>query len=173
MQSDSTQKVSRPVRGASVGLKLAVWSGVLFLHIPLALIVLYAFSSEDKSYVFPPPGLTTQWFVQVLQDPEYLSATWTSLWLAGGSTAASLVLGLAGAYAIHHRMVPGASMLRRRISGWFKSASSSQDTSVVTPNTLSNTGSRPPIVLTVKPWFVGFMLITRLARSKLTGESSS
>ena len=35
---------------------------LIFLHVPLALIILYAFSSEDKSYVFPPPGLTTQWF---------------------------------------------------------------------------------------------------------------
>ena len=39
---------------------------VLFLHLPLALIVLYAFSSEDKSYVFPPPGLTTEWFAVAL-----------------------------------------------------------------------------------------------------------
>ena len=27
-----------------------------FLHVPLALIILYAFSAEDKSYVFPPPA---------------------------------------------------------------------------------------------------------------------
>ena len=47
---------------AGWGLKAATWAGVLFLHIPLALIILYAFSAEDKSYVFPPPGLTTQWF---------------------------------------------------------------------------------------------------------------
>ena len=37
-----------------------------FLHVPLALIVLYAFSAEDKSYVFPPPALTTQWFARRL-----------------------------------------------------------------------------------------------------------
>ena len=35
---------------------------VLFFLVPLALIVLYPFSAEDKSYVFPPPALTTQWF---------------------------------------------------------------------------------------------------------------
>ena len=54
VRSDSSQ--------AGWGLKAATWAGVLFLHIPLALIILYAFSAEDKSYVFPPPGLTTQWF---------------------------------------------------------------------------------------------------------------
>jgi len=52
--------------GASLGLKLATLAGVLFLHVPLALIILYAFSSEDKSYVFPPPGLTTEWFAVAL-----------------------------------------------------------------------------------------------------------
>jgi putative spermidine/putrescine transport system permease protein len=83
---------------------------VIFLQIPVLVVMLAAFS-KTSYLTIPPQGLTTQWFVQVLQDPEYLSATWTSLWLAGGSTAASLVLGLAGAYAIHHRMVPGASML--------------------------------------------------------------
>ena len=65
MRSD--KKFSKPQRGASLGLKLATWTGVLFLHIPLALIALYAFSSEDKSYVFPPPGLTTQWFGVALE----------------------------------------------------------------------------------------------------------
>ena len=43
-------------------LPLAAWAVVLFLHIPLALIILYAFSAEDKSFVFPPPALTLQWF---------------------------------------------------------------------------------------------------------------
>ena len=49
----------RSEAGASWGLKTAAWGVVAFLHVPLALIVLYAFSAEDKSYVFPPPALTT------------------------------------------------------------------------------------------------------------------
>jgi len=59
---------------ASPWLKLATLSGVLFLHVPLALIVLYAFSSEDKSYVFPPPGLTAQWFAVALERPDVWEA---------------------------------------------------------------------------------------------------
>lgn len=47
MRSDSAS-IERP----SVGLTLATLGCVLFLHVPLALIILYAFSSEDKSYVF-------------------------------------------------------------------------------------------------------------------------
>ncbi|MDB5828526.1 MAG: binding-protein-dependent transport system inner rane component, partial [Variovorax sp.] len=40
---------------------------------------------------------------------EYLSATWTSLWLATSATAAALCLGLAAAYALHRRLVPGGA----------------------------------------------------------------
>jgi putative spermidine/putrescine transport system permease protein len=47
---------------ASWGLKIAAVGGLLFLHLPILLIFLYAFTTEDASYQFPPPGLTTQWF---------------------------------------------------------------------------------------------------------------
>ena len=47
---------------AGLGLKIAALGGLLFLHLPLALIFLYAFTTEDKSYQFPPPGLTLKWF---------------------------------------------------------------------------------------------------------------
>jgi len=91
-------------------LTVAAVAVVVFLQIPVLVVVLASFS-KTSYLTIPPQGFTTQWFWQVLQDPEYLKATWTSLWLAGASTAASLVLGLASAYAIHHRMVPGSSLL--------------------------------------------------------------
>ncbi len=43
--------------GAPLALKLAAAGGLLFLHLPLLLILLYAFTTEDKSYQFLPPGL--------------------------------------------------------------------------------------------------------------------
>jgi len=91
-------------------LTVAAVAVVVFLQIPVLVVVLASFS-KTSYLTIPPQGFTTQWFWQVLQDPEYLKATWTSLWLAGASTATSLVLGLASAYAIHHRMVPGSSLL--------------------------------------------------------------
>ena len=36
--------------------------GLLFLHLPIPLIFLYAFTTEERSYQFPPPGLTLRWF---------------------------------------------------------------------------------------------------------------
>ncbi len=96
MRSD----VSSPRRGASLGLKTATWAGVLFLHIPLALIILYAFSSEDKSYVFPPPGLTTKWFAVALGRDDVWAAIKLSTQVALWATAIAVVLGTLAAAAL-------------------------------------------------------------------------
>lgn len=90
----------RTARGASFGLKLATALGVLFLHVPLALIVLYAFSSEDKSYVFPPPGLTTQWFGVALQREDVWAAILLSAQVGLCATGIALVLGTLAAGAL-------------------------------------------------------------------------
>jgi putative spermidine/putrescine transport system permease protein len=89
---------------ASFGLRAATWAGVLFLHVPLALIILYAFSSEDKSYVFPPPGLTTQWFAVALERQDVWDAIKLSAQVAAWATAIAVVLGTlaAGALARTH-----------------------------------------------------------------------
>ena len=50
------------INKASWNLKIGAIVGLLFLHIPLLLIILYAFTTEDKSYQFPPPGYTLKWF---------------------------------------------------------------------------------------------------------------
>ncbi len=89
-----------PLPRASTGLKLATLGGVLFLHVPLALIILYAFSSEDKSYVFPPPGLTTQWFAVALSREDVWSAVGLSVQVALWSTGIALVLGTFAAGAL-------------------------------------------------------------------------
>lgn len=89
------------------GVAIAV---ILFLQIPVLVVVLAAFS-KTAYLTIPPRGLTLHWFEVVLTDADYLSAAWTSLWLAATSTAGSLVLGLAAAYALHRKMVPGSEWL--------------------------------------------------------------
>ncbi|MBK6864507.1 MAG: ABC transporter permease [Ideonella sp.] len=85
---------------SSLGLKLSAWSAVAFLHVPLALILLYAFSAEDKSYVFPPPGLTTQWFGVAWQREDVWDAILLSFEVAAWSTAIAIVLGTLAAAAL-------------------------------------------------------------------------
>ena len=85
---------------AGWALRLAAWSVVLFLHVPLALIVLYAFSAEDKSYMFPPPALTTRWFGVAWGREDVWSAIGLSFQVAAWSTAIALVLGTLAAAAL-------------------------------------------------------------------------
>ena len=43
MRSDRNQS-------APLGLKIAAGAGLLFLHVPLLIIFIYAFTTEEKSY---------------------------------------------------------------------------------------------------------------------------
>lgn len=85
---------------ASLSLRLAALGGMLFLHLPLAFIVLYAFSAEEKSFVFPPPALTTKWFAVAWARPDVRDALLLSLQVASVATAIALVLGTMAAAAV-------------------------------------------------------------------------
>ena len=85
---------------ASASLRLAALAAILFLHVPLALIVVYAFSAEEKSYVFPPPGLTARWFAAAWERDDVWRAIRLSLQVATWSTAIALVLGTLAAAAL-------------------------------------------------------------------------
>jgi putative spermidine/putrescine transport system permease protein len=95
----NTRQHSKPRTGADWTLKVAAWGAVLFLHIPLALIILYAFSAEDKSFVFPPPGLTTQWFAVAWERQDVWDAIGLSVKVASLSTLVALALGTMAAGA--------------------------------------------------------------------------
>ncbi len=81
-------------------LKYAAIGGLLFLHFPILFIFLYAFTSESKSYQFPPPGLTLKWFEVTLNRPDVWRAIQLSLEVAGLATLAAMVLGTLAAGAI-------------------------------------------------------------------------
>ena len=78
---------------ASWGLKIGATLGLLFLHLPIALIFLYAFTTEEKSYQFPPPGLTLKWFAVAWDRPDIWPPLFLSLKVAAIATAMALVLG--------------------------------------------------------------------------------
>lgn len=95
-----SDRSSKPQTGASLALKIATALGVLFMHIPLALIILYAFSSEDKSYIFPPPSLTTQWFAVAWERQDVWDAMALSFEVALCATGIAIVLGTLAAAAL-------------------------------------------------------------------------
>jgi putative spermidine/putrescine transport system permease protein len=82
---------------------LAALGGLLFLHVPFGFILLYAFSTEDKSYQFPPPGLTAKWFAVAWSRQDIWDAIGLSLRVAAISTGIAIVLGTLAAAAIHKR----------------------------------------------------------------------
>ncbi|MFN4157987.1 MAG: ABC transporter permease [Gemmobacter sp.] len=86
--------------GASVGLRVAAIGGLLFLHLPILLIFLYAFTTDERTYAFPPPGLTTQWFGVAWNRADIWPPLYLSLRVAAISTAMALVLGTLAAAAM-------------------------------------------------------------------------
>ncbi|ESY93750.1 ABC transporter permease [Mesorhizobium sp. LNHC229A00] len=87
-------------QSAPLGLKIAAASGLLFLHLPILLIFVYAFTTEEKSFVWPPPGLTTQWFAVTWNRPDVWEALSLSVRVAAMSTAIALLLGTLCAGAV-------------------------------------------------------------------------
>ncbi|AHK44970.1 MULTISPECIES: ABC transporter permease [Ensifer] len=83
-----------------LGLKIAAAAGLAFMHVPILLIFLYAFTTEEKSYQFPPPGLTTQWFAVAWNRPDVWAALTLSVKVASIATAVALVLGTLCAAAV-------------------------------------------------------------------------
>ncbi|CAN5176043.1 ABC transporter permease [soil metagenome] len=93
MRSDRGARAPLPLNIAAVG-------GLLFLHLPLVLIFVYAFTTEEKSYEFPPPGYTTQWFAVAWARQDIWNALSLSLRVAAISTLIALVLGTCAAAAV-------------------------------------------------------------------------
>jgi putative spermidine/putrescine transport system permease protein len=74
-------------------LTLGAVAGLAFLHLPILLIFLYAFTTEERSYQFPPPGLTTEWFAVAWNRADIWPPLYLSLKVAAISSLLALVLG--------------------------------------------------------------------------------
>lgn len=81
-------------------LKIAAGAGLIFMLAPLALIFLYAFSTEERTYQWPPPGLTLRWFEAAWNRPDVWAALTLSVQVAAISTVIALVLGTLCAAAV-------------------------------------------------------------------------
>src|SRR6266700_4614225 len=80
---------------------LASWAAlvILFLWIPLALIMVYAFNSSNVQS-WPIPGFTTHWFRVAWNSQELRDAVWLSVRAGLAATGVARVLGSAAAFAI-------------------------------------------------------------------------
>ena len=96
---------------AGLGLRFGAITGLLFLHIPLLLIILYAFTTEDKSYQFPPPGYTLKWFEVVLHRQDIWNAVSLSMQVAITATFFAIILGTLAAGALYKTSFFGKSSI--------------------------------------------------------------
>jgi len=86
--------------GAPLGLKIAAGAGLAFLHVPILIIFVYAFTTEERTYQWPPPGLTLRWFEVTLGRQDVRDALSLSFQVACIATAIALVLGTLTAAAV-------------------------------------------------------------------------
>ena len=97
---------------AGWGLKIGAAAGLLFLHLPLLLIFLYAFTTEEKSFQFPPPGFTTRWFSTAWFDrPDIWGPLYLSIKVAAIATFLALIFGTLAAAALSRAKFYGKDSL--------------------------------------------------------------
>jgi putative spermidine/putrescine transport system permease protein len=87
-------------RATKIGLKVWTVGVILFLHLPIVIIILYAFNAQTAQG-WPITDWTTKWFGPTIHDGEMQQALLLSLKAALGATAIALLLGSAAAFAVH------------------------------------------------------------------------
>jgi putative spermidine/putrescine transport system permease protein len=85
---------------APLPLRIAAYLGLLFLNLPVLFIALYAFTTEESSYQFPPPGLTVKWFAAAAAREDIFAALFLSLKIAALATGVAAVIGSMAAFAL-------------------------------------------------------------------------
>src|SRR5512138_3798499 len=95
------------MRRVPLASRLAAYAGLAFLHFPVAIIVLYAFTTEDRTYQFPPPGLTLHWFEVAFARNDIWESMRLSLQVASIATLLAILLGTLAAFALARRTFRG------------------------------------------------------------------
>ena len=102
---------SEHATGAGIGLRIAAWGGLAFMHFPIMVIVMYAFNTERSAFSFPLQGFTLQWFGEAWARQDVRAAIGLSLRIASLSTLIALVLGTLAAAALHRRKFFGRELV--------------------------------------------------------------
>jgi len=96
---------------ASWTTRIGAFAGLAFMHIPVLVIILYAFTTEDRTYQFPPPGLTLHWFGVAFQRADIWQSMSLSLAIASCATVFALILGTLAAFALARARFPAKDAL--------------------------------------------------------------
>jgi putative spermidine/putrescine transport system permease protein len=85
------------------GLRAALWvtTGLVlvFIYVPLLLVLLNSFNT-DRTFGWPPPGYTTEWWQLAWHSQGARDALWTSVRVAIAATVIAMVLGTLAAMGL-------------------------------------------------------------------------
>jgi putative spermidine/putrescine transport system permease protein len=83
-------------------LAFVAWTALilLFLFVPIAIIIVYAFNPSNVQS-WPLSGLSTRWFSPTFHNQEMRNALWLSVRAGLAATGISIVLGSMAAFAVH------------------------------------------------------------------------
>ena len=109
-ESETNSKRKR-IDLAGIGLSMSALAGILFIHVPIAFIILYAFTTDEKSFQFPPPGYTLKWFSVAWERQDLWNSIWLSLRVASISTVIAALLGTLGALAVYRSKFFGREII--------------------------------------------------------------
>lgn len=84
---------------------------MVFVLAPLLVAISISFSDAPFA-TFPPTGFTTDWYAQVLSDPDFIGAATFSVGLALAVAVSALLLGIPAAFALTRFDLPGGTGLQ-------------------------------------------------------------
>ena len=80
---------------------LTAAGALIYFFLMLPLLVVFPISLSSAPYLqFPPPGLSWQWYERYLDDPQWIDATWRSLYIGGATAVLALLLGVPLAFSL-------------------------------------------------------------------------
>jgi putative spermidine/putrescine transport system permease protein len=80
-------------------LRVALGLGLLLIYAPLALVLVNSFNS-DRTFSWPPPSWTTEWWSRAWASSGARSSLWVSVQAGFWATVVALVLGTMVAFAV-------------------------------------------------------------------------
>ncbi len=86
-------------RGGKAGLWVVAGVVLAFVYVPLAIVLLNSFNS-DRTFGWPPPSFTTEWWSAAFRAEGPREALWMSVKAGLGATVIALVLGALLALAL-------------------------------------------------------------------------
>ncbi|GBF50002.1 ABC transporter permease [Leptospira ryugenii] len=97
--------------GKNLGLKISTLLVFMFIHIPIGFIIIYAFSTDEKTFQFPIPGFTTKWFGVAWDRKDIWDAIILSVQVASISTLLAIFLGTLASLAVYRSQFFGKEII--------------------------------------------------------------